>query len=46
MANRMRSVLLWLDSWPAGLKLNTELSRFYSHGFIGLTAQWTSEHHV
>ncbi|KIM57638.1 hypothetical protein SCLCIDRAFT_1130213 [Scleroderma citrinum Foug A] len=41
LANHMRSVLLWLDSWPAGLKLNTELSRFYSHGFIGLTAQWT-----
>lgn len=28
--------LIWLDSWPAGLKLNTELSRFYSHTFIGL----------
>ncbi|KAL4074614.1 N-acetylglucosaminyl transferase component-domain-containing protein [Scleroderma yunnanense] len=41
LAYRIRSLLLWLDSWPAGLKLNTELSRFYSHGFIGLTAQWT-----
>ncbi|KAG6335219.1 hypothetical protein ID866_3864 [Astraeus odoratus] len=39
---RMQSVLLWLDSWPAGLKLNTELSRFYSRAFIGLTAQWTT----
>lgn len=32
-----------MDSWPAGLKLNTELSRFYSHGFISLIAQWTGE---
>ncbi|KAF5378146.1 hypothetical protein D9615_007634 [Tricholomella constricta] len=33
-------VLRWLDSWPAGLKLNTELSRFYSHTFIGLITLW------
>lgn len=39
---RIQRVLLWLDSWPAGLKLNTELSRFYSHGFIGLITGWTS----
>ncbi|KAG6872222.1 hypothetical protein C0995_011938 [Termitomyces sp. Mi166 len=32
--------LQWLDSWPAGLKLNTELSRFYSHTFIGLVTVW------
>jgi phosphatidylinositol glycan class Q protein len=32
--------LVWLDSWPAGLKLNTELSRFYSHTFIGLVIIW------
>ncbi|KAG6909408.1 hypothetical protein DXG01_000709 [Tephrocybe rancida] len=32
--------LQWLDSWPAGLKLNTELSRFYSHTFIGLIVVW------
>ncbi|KAF8882272.1 N-acetylglucosaminyl transferase component-domain-containing protein [Infundibulicybe gibba] len=30
----------WLDSWPAGLKLNTELSRFYSHTFIDLIEIW------
>ncbi|KAJ7575968.1 N-acetylglucosaminyl transferase component-domain-containing protein [Mycena floridula] len=33
-------VLHWLDSWPAGLKLNTELSRFYSHTFIDGIALW------
>lgn len=33
-------VLHWLDSWPAGLKLNTELSRFYSQTFIDLIAMW------
>jgi phosphatidylinositol glycan class Q protein len=32
--------LRWLDSWPAGLKLNTELSRFYSHLFIGSIKLW------
>ncbi|KAF8063501.1 N-acetylglucosaminyl transferase component-domain-containing protein [Lyophyllum atratum] len=32
--------LRWLDTWPAGLKLNTELSRFYSHTFIGLVTLW------
>ncbi|XP_006457169.1 hypothetical protein AGABI2DRAFT_123036 [Agaricus bisporus var. bisporus H97] len=32
--------LHWLDSWPAGLKLNTELSRFYSHMFTGFMRLW------
>ncbi|KIJ60657.1 hypothetical protein HYDPIDRAFT_98307 [Hydnomerulius pinastri MD-312] len=41
LALRVQRVLLWLDSWPAGLKLNTELSGFYSHGFMALIAQWT-----
>ncbi|KAJ6629933.1 N-acetylglucosaminyl transferase component-domain-containing protein [Mycena sp. CBHHK59/15] len=36
----IRWALGWLNSWPAGLKLNTELSRFYSHTFIGLVAMW------
>lgn len=26
--NRLREMLYWLDNWPAGLKLNTELSAF------------------
>ncbi|KAG2360739.1 N-acetylglucosaminyl transferase component-domain-containing protein [Suillus spraguei] len=38
--HKIRHILLWLDSWPAGLKLNTELSRFYSHSFMGLIALW------
>ncbi|KAG1879448.1 N-acetylglucosaminyl transferase component-domain-containing protein [Suillus tomentosus] len=38
--HEIRQILLWLDSWPAGLKLNTELSRFYSHSFMGLIALW------
>ncbi|KAJ8585225.1 Gpi1-domain-containing protein, partial [Rhizopogon salebrosus TDB-379] len=38
--HNLRQILLWLDSWPAGLKLNTELSRFYSHSFMGLIALW------
>ncbi|OJA11603.1 hypothetical protein AZE42_01964 [Rhizopogon vesiculosus] len=38
--HKLRQILLWLDSWPGGLKLNTELSRFYSHGFMGLIALW------
>jgi len=40
--HKLRQILLWLDSWPAGLKLNTELSRFYSHTFMGLIALWHS----
>ncbi|KIM72498.1 hypothetical protein PILCRDRAFT_81798, partial [Piloderma croceum F 1598] len=36
----IQHVLIWLDSWPAGLKLNTELSRFYSHTFIDLVEIW------
>lgn len=40
--HKIRQILLWLDSWPAGLKLNTELSRFYSHSFMGLIALWNS----
>ncbi|KAJ4490487.1 N-acetylglucosaminyl transferase component-domain-containing protein [Lentinula aciculospora] len=35
--------LLWLDSWPAGLKLNTELSRFYSGTFVDLVDVWGGE---
>ncbi|KAJ3786422.1 hypothetical protein GGU10DRAFT_332375 [Lentinula aff. detonsa] len=32
--------LCWLDSWPAGLKLNTELSRFYSGTFVDFVDIW------
>ncbi|KAF6756555.1 phosphatidylinositol N-acetylglucosaminyltransferase subunit GPI1 [Ephemerocybe angulata] len=36
----LEAALTWLDSWPAGLKLNTELSRFYSRAFISLVHYW------
>jgi phosphatidylinositol glycan class Q protein len=32
--------LTWLDSWPLGVKLNTQLSRFFCDLFIGLTTVW------
>ncbi|KAJ8468751.1 hypothetical protein ONZ45_g17127 [Pleurotus djamor] len=32
--------LRWLNGWPAGLKLNTELSQFYSDMFIALVGSW------
>ncbi|KAH8827227.1 N-acetylglucosaminyl transferase component-domain-containing protein [Flagelloscypha sp. PMI_526] len=34
--------LRWLDSWPAGLKLNTELSWFYSRTLIDLVEIWAN----
>lgn len=36
----MRTALLWLDNWPAGLKLNTELSRFLYLIFNALLDTW------
>lgn len=36
----VRWSLYWLDSWPAGLKFNTELSRFYSHSFSSIVTVW------
>lgn len=40
LAHDIIFTLQWLDSWPAGLKLNTELSRFYSQMFIGFIQFW------
>lgn len=34
----IRSTVAWLDNWPAGLKLNTELSRALFHFFIQITS--------
>jgi phosphatidylinositol N-acetylglucosaminyltransferase subunit Q len=42
----VKYVLHWLDSWPEGLKLNTELSWFYSHSFAGVVATWGGEYPV
>ncbi|KIL60043.1 hypothetical protein M378DRAFT_14411 [Amanita muscaria Koide BX008] len=49
LANRLEPCLIhtihrllnWLDSWPAGLKLNTELSRFYAHSLALLSHTFT-----
>jgi phosphatidylinositol glycan class Q protein len=36
----MIDTLVWLDNWPAGLKLNTQLSHFFRDFFTGLTMAW------
>ncbi|KAH8102231.1 Gpi1-domain-containing protein [Cristinia sonorae] len=36
-----RHALLWLNNWPAGLKLNTELSQFYCHSLLGIVVAWS-----
>lgn len=46
LVEEIKWALIWLDSWPAGLKLNTELSRFYSHTFIGLVDIFAREYSV
>lgn len=33
-------LLSWLENWPAGLKLNTELSLFFSDAYSSLTSAW------
>ena len=35
--------LLWLDDWPEGLKLNTELSSFLVHTLLGVLELWACE---
>jgi len=43
----MQHALLWLNNWPAGLKLNTELSQFYCHTLLGVISIWRGIlHHV
>ncbi|PPQ93486.1 hypothetical protein CVT25_008480 [Psilocybe cyanescens] len=37
-----RVALFWLDAWPAGRKLNTQLSRFYVTTLIGVIDTWNS----
>ncbi|CDO68621.1 hypothetical protein BN946_scf184996.g52 [Trametes cinnabarina] len=37
---RMQLALLWLNNWPAGLKLNTELSHFYCNTLVGVVSAW------
>ncbi|KAM5536827.1 hypothetical protein V8D89_009545 [Ganoderma adspersum] len=40
LVDGMRDALLWLNNWPAGLKLNTELSQFYCHSLVGVVSAW------
>ncbi|PIL29188.1 hypothetical protein GSI_09237 [Ganoderma sinense ZZ0214-1] len=40
LVDGMRDALLWLNHWPAGLKLNTELSEFYCHSLVGVVSAW------
>ncbi|KAF8346455.1 N-acetylglucosaminyl transferase component-domain-containing protein [Amanita rubescens] len=37
LVHNIHDYLHWLDSWPAGLKLNTELSRLYAHSLALLS---------
>ncbi|PPQ72121.1 hypothetical protein CVT26_006861 [Gymnopilus dilepis] len=37
-----RTTLFWLDAWPAGLKLNAELSRFYVTTLVDIIDTWRS----
>ena len=37
LIHSIHHLLHWLDSWPAGLKLNTGLSRFYTHSLALLS---------
>ncbi|SJX60247.1 related to GPI1-required for N-acetylglucosaminyl phosphatidylinositol synthesis [Sporisorium reilianum f. sp. reilianum] len=36
-------LLAWLENWPAGLKLNTELSLFFSDAYSSLTVAWHAQ---
>ncbi|KAI0725091.1 Gpi1-domain-containing protein [Fomitopsis betulina] len=40
LVESMQRALLWLNSWPAGLKLNTELSQFYCHSLLAAITIW------
>lgn len=38
--DRIQHSLVWLDNWPVGLKLNTQLSHFYCLCLMGLVDFW------
>ncbi|KAF8634333.1 hypothetical protein AX15_000990 [Amanita polypyramis BW_CC] len=46
LVQSIHDLLHWLDSWPAGLKLNTELSRFYAHSLALLSHAFTHLVHL
>ncbi|KII88851.1 hypothetical protein PLICRDRAFT_53369 [Plicaturopsis crispa FD-325 SS-3] len=41
LVDTVQDGLVWLNDWPAGLKLNTELSRFYTNTFIECALMWS-----
>ncbi len=43
LVNGVFWLLSWLESWPVGLKLNTELSLFFSDAYASLTHAWHSQ---
>lgn len=36
----LRDLLLWLNSWPGGVKLNFELAKVFCDGFLWGTGLW------
>ncbi|KZS99340.1 Gpi1-domain-containing protein [Sistotremastrum niveocremeum HHB9708] len=36
----IQSMLIWFDNWPAGLKLNTELSKFFVSAMLQFISLW------
>lgn len=36
----MKAALLWLNAWPLGLKLNTELAQFFCDAFLFFLNTW------
>lgn len=36
----LRELLLWLNDWPGGVKLNYELAKIFCDGFLWGTGVW------
>lgn len=42
----LEGMIAWLTDWPAGLKLNTELARFFGDLLLWVVQYWTSKYHT
>lgn len=40
LIDNLQWALVWLNNWPAGLKLNSELSQFFCHLLLGAVIGW------
>lgn len=40
LVDSVLDTIAWLDSWPAGIKLNPQLSKFFCDTFCALTRVW------